>query len=176
MVKLTCNNCHNEFIFNGRYINNIIFYNDNGLITETKRGWFGNSNNGYEELEVGEIKIRNKTILNKLNKQENFVIPIKDEFNNSKYDLYLYIDNTNIKIISETIKEQKMSSTYIQIFNIFKISIFDEIVEVKNYLTSKTTEFGDKVKKIYKELQNLSINIDEYTLSLIMENFDIVKK
>lgn len=176
MVKLTCNNYHNEFIFNGRYIDNIIFYNDNGLITETKNGWFGNSNNCYEELEVGEIKIRNKTILNKLNKQENFVIPIKDKFNNSKYDLYLYIDDNNIKIINHTIENKNMTDTLIYTYDVFSISIFNEIVEIKTFIKSEKTNFGNIVEQMQNELKALNIDIDEYILTKLMKQYDLVKK
>ena len=176
MVKLIKENWNNQFIFNNRYLNNIIFYNDEGVFTETKCGWFGNGNNYYKEFEVGDIKIRNVSILNKMNKKENFVIPLKNYLNEKCYNLYLYIDDNNIKIINHTIENKNMTDTLIYTYDVFSISIFNEIVEIKTFIKSEKTNFGNIVEQMQNELKALNIDIDEYILTKLMKQYDLVKK
>ena len=176
MVKLIHNNCNNQFVFNNRYIDNIIFYNDDGFIAETHQGWFRKGVNNYKEFEVGNIKIRNKTSLNKMDKKENFVIPVKDTFGNLKYDLYLYVDNNNIKIVNSLPEHKTMSDTLIFVYEVLKISIFNEIIEIKIYIKSEKTDFGELVSTKLEELKQLDINIDTYDLSLLLKHYNLIKK
>ena len=61
----------NPFIMNDRQITNIIFYNDEGILFETHRGWFGYGNNVFKSFDlVDEVKVRRITALNKLDKKE----------------------------------------------------------------------------------------------------------
>ena len=68
MTTLTTTICWNPFILNGRQVTNIIFYNDEGIMFETHRGWFGNGNNVFRTLNVGDVKTRRVTALEKMEK------------------------------------------------------------------------------------------------------------
>ena len=83
---------------NDRQITNIIFYNDEGILFETHRGWFGYGNNVFKSFDlVDEVKVRRITALNKLDKKENFVQGIEKLINATsqipRYTAYFIADN-----------------------------------------------------------------------------------
>lgn len=111
-----------------------------------------------------------------MNKKENFVIPLKNYLNEKCYNLYLYIDDNNIKIINHTIENKNMTDTLIYTYDVFSISIFNEIVEIKTFIKSEKTNFGNIVEQMQNELKALNIDIDEYILTKLMKQYDLVKK
>lgn len=85
------------YTINGTEINNIIFYNEDGIITETNQGWIENNRNDITKIEVENLANRNKI---NLTKKENFVVKTSETDLNGrkKAHLYLYVDGENITI------------------------------------------------------------------------------
>lgn len=82
----------NPFIMNDRQITNIIFYNDEGILFETHRGWFGYGNNAFKSFDlVDEVKVRRITALNKLDKKENFVVSSSIAYSMIKAMIYIFM-------------------------------------------------------------------------------------
>ncbi len=119
MTTLTTTVCWNPFILNGRQVTNIIFYNDEGIMFETHRGWFGNGNNVFRTLNVGDVKTRRVTALEKMDKKENFCVTTKIPYSNDKgYVLYLYVDGEDIQLIKE---EKIWNPTFMELASYFRL-------------------------------------------------------
>ena len=76
-------------------VDNIIFYDDSGIITETGCGWLEGSESVIEEIDVDSPVKRLKV---NLTRKENFYVPAKDYYGDSVYCLYLYVDGDKIKV------------------------------------------------------------------------------
>ena len=177
MTTLTTTICWNPFILNGRQVTNIIFYNDEGIMFETHRGWFGNGNNVFRTLNVGDVKTRRVTALNKLDKKENFVVSSSIAYSNDKgYDLYLYIDGKNISLDKEEFKEENFSSTQIRKYVNRCLTIYNKKIDLEETLKFVDTDFGQEVKKIEEELSSLGIKINQYDLTKLLKNYNLVKR
>lgn len=85
------------YTINGNEINNIVFYNEDGIIAETNQGWIENNRKDITKIEVENLANRNKI---NLTKKENFVVKTSetDLDGRKKAHLYLYVDGENIAI------------------------------------------------------------------------------
>lgn len=168
----------NPFIMNDRQITNIIFYNDEGILFETHRGWFGYGNNAFKSFDlVDEVKVRRITALNKLDKKENFVVSSSIAYSNDKgYDLYLYVDGKNISLDKEEFKEENFSSTQIRKYVNRCLTIYNKKIDLEETLKFVDTDFGQEVKKTKEELSSLGIQINQYDLIKLLETYNLVKR
>lgn len=170
--KLTRASGFNPFILEGRIVNNIIFYNEDGKILEMNRGWFG-YNNDCESLDLGSITYRRKV---NLNRKENFYISIADNIHGLAYDLWIYVDNINVKIIDKGTCEKKCDCYSIQVYHDYDFEVYGYKFSQQFYVESIKTDFGKKVDEMSKELEQLNIRIDSYYLAQLLINYDLVKK
>lgn len=165
----------NPFFFDGKAVDDIIFYNDGGIIVSVGRGWFG-SNNDLDGLDVPEI-VRKRKI--DITKKLNFVVPYSDGYHPYKQcHLYLYVDGTNITLdkyitLNKTLGEH---ATDVHDVETYKGSILGVGFTFDKGVNFRRTEFGLKVDKVAKLLKEKRISIDLYNLQKLLENFDIVEK
>lgn len=140
----------------GYELDNIIIYNENGVLIETKKGWFDNSNNNFEEGDGLEITpaIKRKIKVN-FESKENFVIKSEEKSyrDMQKYTLYIYYKNVNYKYNGMTLD------------NIF-LNLNYSILNKYNYYVV----IGDRNAASYKieyneELQEAMKKIDHYTFT-----------
>lgn len=171
--KLTRTSGFNPFILDGRKVNNIIFYNEDGQIIETKQGWFGNFNNECESLDLGSIKHRRKV---NLTRKENFYISATDTFNSLIYDLWIYVDNNNVKIVDKGEVEQQYEKSTIYVYHKYDLEVYGYKFSQRFYVKTIKTEFGKHVDEVSKELEQMNIKIDSYYLKKLLESYDLVKK
>ena len=173
--KLEREKCLNPFFFDGKMVNNIVFYNDSGIIVSVGRGWFG-SNNNLDGLDVPEIVSKRKT---DITKKLNFVVPFYGGYYNCKQcHLYLYVDGTNITL-DKYITPGKSFGKYdtdVHDVETYKGAILGVGFTFDKWVNFRRTEFGLKVDKMGKLFKEKGISIDLYNLEKLLENFDIVEK
>ena len=96
-------------ILKGRNINTIKFYNESGLIFESRQGWLERST--YPETVEG-FDVSNVRNARKIDytKKDNFCISVKDYLGESAYDLYIYTGvGGDIEILSDYETKKDMS-------------------------------------------------------------------
>lgn len=170
----------------GYYVENICFYNENGVVVSTK-GWLENNNGGdikEIELPIEEIKLRRKenfdgkvfAMTNK-NKYTNetrmkLYIPcdmlgihfVENEYNKAVYDVYsIYKGNQEINIKqfvkSVDVKLQNIRSEYEQLCNNVDSSAL-YIKKTDDVITNleKMAELAKEYKDEKERLRNLTID------------------
>lgn len=72
---------------------------------ETHRGWFGNGNNVFRTLNVGDVKTRRVTALKKMDKKENFCVTTKIPYSMIKVMSFTYM--LMVKIFNLLKKKKK---------------------------------------------------------------------
>ena len=98
MNKLTTSLCYNPYLINNGKVENILFYNDSGIIAQTNRGWIGS--NRIDVLEFNDLEFSKRNKLN-LERKEHFFIksPKQSSYDPStQYDIYIYIPSTSMKL------------------------------------------------------------------------------
>lgn len=177
MNKLEKISCLNPFIFNGRYIKKIIFFDDSGVICENARGWFGNNNIYKNGLEVPEIASKKKI---DLSIKKCFYVPTPAEWYEQRgtkcADLYLYIDGEKIKFIKSEKKQVQINDRDLYFYNIFNFSIFAEVVTVEILEKIESTAFGEYVEEVKKNFESDGIKLDSYIIASILRKYNIIKK
>lgn len=86
----------------GYEIDNIIIYNERGVLIQTGRGWFDteySSNNCIDGLEITPEIIRKIKV--DFTKKDNFIIKSEQQcyYDNTRYTLYLYYKNIDYKYL-----------------------------------------------------------------------------
>lgn len=166
--------CTNPFVLDGIKINNIIFYNDEGSFLELHQGWFGNTDNYCKVLDLGSISYRRKI---NFSKKENFCVSVAEKYTNYKnYDLYIYIDNKNVKITDKGEQEVQFDASKVTVYHNYDFEVYGYKFSQHFYVKSYNTDFGNKVDAMAKELEELHINIDTFYLRLLMEKYELVRK
>lgn len=170
----------------GYYVENICFYNENGVVVSTK-GWLEDNNGGdikEIELPIEEIKLRRKenfdgkvfAMTNK-NKYTNetrmkLYIPcdmlgihfVENEYNKAVYDVYsIYKGNQEIKIKqfvkSVDVKLQNIRSEYEQLCNnVDSSALYIKKTDDVIANLEKMAELAKEYKEEKERLRNLTIN------------------
>ena len=99
----------------GYRLNNILFYNDNGVVYQTGHGWFSSfefSNTSFD-VRLSTSKPIKRKIKMDLSKNEPFIFKYDDSYDIS-YDLYLPISDFNIEY-----KYKKQGDSIFKIFYLF---------------------------------------------------------
>lgn len=99
----------------GYRLNNILFYNDNGVVYQTGHGWFSSfefSNTSFD-VRLSTSKPIKRKIKMDLSKNEPFIFKYDDSYDIS-YDLYLPISDFNIEY-----KYKKQGDAIFKIFYLF---------------------------------------------------------
>lgn len=171
---LTRTTGYNPFVLDDIKINNIIFYNDEGQLLDLNQGWFGNNNNYCQSLDLGSISYRRKI---NFSKKENFCVSVAEKYTNYKnYDLYIYVDNKNVKIIDKGLREIQFDASKVTVYHDYDFEVYGYKFSQYFYVKSYNTDFGNKVDAMAKELEELHINIDTFHLRLLMEKYELVRK
>lgn len=160
MTRLEAKGFSRYYYFNDNAIKNIIFYNDNGIIMETKQGWL-ECHGDIRSIECGEIVNRNKE---NLTRKENFVIksPEKNYLNNkSELVLYLYVDNCNIKIKKTGEDVTRYTNDYIlsyayQYYDIFEGEVNGEAFKMRIFSRYEAVDIKEKeqAKRLYESVKD----------------------
>lgn len=164
--------CMNYFNFKDYPVSKFVFYDDNGIIYTSKRGWF--DYNKAESLDIGEIVVRRKE---NLERKENFAIVTTSEYsyNRKEYIIYVYVDGINVKLTQETPYKRNMGETQIWTEQKNIIEMGGESFTEINVLKIEDSDFGQRVKDMMKDLESENIKIDSYTLSKLMKKYTINK-
>lgn len=160
MTRLEAKGFSRYYYFNNNAINNIIFYNDDGIIMETKQGWL-ECHGDVRSIECGEIVNRNKE---NLTRKENFVIKSSEKdylTNKAKLILYLYVDNCNIKIkktgedVTRFTNDYNLSYAY-QYYDIFEGEVNGEAFKMRVMSRYETVDIKEKeqAKRLYKSIKD----------------------
>lgn len=102
----------------GFELNNIIIYNEDGILIETGCGWFSESNNHTEgNVNGGILKINTGTEEKHKKEKHNFIIKDNDcSYKDNVYTLYIYYKNVNYKPIA-IVKNSLFIEVEYQLFN-----------------------------------------------------------
>ena len=129
-------------------LDNIIIYSENGILIETKRGWFDNGNNEIKDgLEIKPEIVKKLKI--DFNCKQNFIVRSeqKEYRFDRKYTLYLYYKNINYKFEGLTLDSIFLNLNY-SILNSYKNYIVIGDREKK----SDNIQYSDKLKETFKKI------------------------
>lgn len=160
MTRLEVKGISRYYYFNDNAIKNIIFYNDDGIIMETKQGWL-ECHGDIKSIECGEIASRNKV---NLTRKENFVIKESTKHyqnNKAELTLYLYVDNCNIKIkktgedVTKFTNDYNLSYGY-QYYSIFEGEIDGEAFKMRVMTKHENIDIKEKeqAQKLYESIKD----------------------
>lgn len=131
-------------------LDNIIIYSENGILIETKRGWFDHGNNDIiDGLEIKPEIVKKLKI--DFNCKQNFIVrsePKEYRFDR-KYTLYLYYKNINYKFEGLTLDNLFLNLNY-SILNNYKNYIVIGDREKK----SDSIQYSDKLKENLKKIDS----------------------
>ncbi len=186
MYKLKTESCYNPYLIHNGTVRNIKFYDDNGVISQTDKGWFGN--NRIDILEFNDLEFKKRLKINLENKDNFFIKSDKQEsFDRSlSYDIYIYIPDSNLIVepLGECLAMETDATIYYGIF--FNLTAtfndrYDFSVDTHErrkfmrsmYSRSVKTAYGlkiDSIKKLLKK-DNYSYSVDD-----IVKNLDSINK
>lgn len=164
--------CMNYFNFKDYPVSKFVFYNENGIIYTSKRGWF--DYNRTETLDIGEIVVRRKE---NFERKENFAIVTTSEYsyNRKEYIIYVYVDDDKVKLIKELPYQREMGETQIWTEQKIVIEMGGETFTEVDVLKIEDSDFGQRVKEMMQDLESENIKIDSYTLTKLMKKYNINK-
>ena len=164
--------CMNYFNFNQLPVSKFVFYNDDGVIYTSKRGWFDDDRSDI--LDIGEIVQRRKE---NFTRKENFAMTTTAEYfrNKKEYIIYVYVDGDNVKVTKETPYQRNMSETQIWTEQKIVIEMGGKTFTEIHVLKTEDSDFGKQVNQMMKELESENIKIDSYTLTKIMKKYNLNK-
>lgn len=131
-------------------LDNIIIYSENGILIETKCGWFDHGNNDIiDELEIKPEIVKKLKI--DFNCKQNFIVRSeqKEYRFDRKYTLYLYYKNINYKFEGLTLDNLFLNLNY-SILNNYKNYIVIGDREKK----SDSIQYSDKLKENFKKIDS----------------------
>lgn len=133
----------------GYELDNIIIYNESGIIAETSCGWFReqyNNNNTFKDsATIDPIHLRKSV---DLTKKENFIIKDNDRTYETRYILYIYYKNVNFKAL-----EIKTDGFWIEGF--YQIELPEKTI-ICDQMFGKTEMKSDSIKyQYYKTIEDL---------------------
>lgn len=133
----------------GYELDNIIIYNEDGIITQTGGGWFReqyNNNNTFKEgTTIDPIHLRKSV---DLTKKENFIIKDTERTYETRYVLYIYYKNVNFKAL-----EVKKDGFWIE--GIYTLDLPEKTITCDQCF-GKTNMKSDNIKyQYYKTIEDL---------------------
>lgn len=164
--------CMNYFNFKDYPVSKFVFYNENGIIYTSKRGWF--DYNRAETLDIGEIVVRRKE---NFERKENFAIVTTSEYsyNRKEYIIYVYVDDDKVKLLKELPYQREMGETQIWTEQKIVIEMGGETFNEIEVLKIEDSDFGQRVKEMMQDLESENIKIDSYTLTKLMKKYNLNK-
>ena len=199
-MKITnCSVCLRPYGLHGKKVHRVYFFNENGVIFNTRSGWIEKSYQDLKEdvtyfgsVDVLEIDIQEpvKKIKKDLSIKKNFYIKaervadwerlydLKDE-----YDLYIYVgDVVKVEKTKELTREEE-NTTYMATVQYIEYLITGLTAEPFKVITQNTlktyeTKESEQAKEILEILKENRIycNLDEYSICKMLKVFNITKK
>lgn len=195
--------CLRPYGINKKQVHRIYFYNNNGVIFQSRSGWLEKStlknlsDGGYlPSQDIKEIELK-KDLIRKIKKdltktKESFYIKAEKihDWESSydlkdQYDLYIYVDNKdNIKVekIQEHTQDEE-GSTYINTVKYTEYKTTGLTPESFTMVKSEILKSEDTKEKIQAEKilqvikdKKLYINISDYDLCKLLKHFEIKEK
>ena len=188
---------YNPYYIKGadKYCNNILFHNGSEVICEVGRGWFDDTRNyegysgitliGVEELKkatnFSNENKRNASIEKHIKNKEYFYILNPKKYGEVTCNLYLYVDENNIKTVEcrEYIEDWKSEYdlTYTKYnHKVYRFNINGIIVEVDNRIGKveiDTAELSKKADELEKLFKDNSIYIGKADVCKILNSFNV---
>lgn len=130
-------------------LNNIIIYNEDGILIETGCGWFNESNNHTEDANIdgGILKINSGTESKHLKEKNNFIIKDNNcSYKDNVYILYIYYKNINYKPIA-IVKNSLFVEVEYQLFNNTDKKYSKAIGQSKKYSDAVYWELRNEIKE-----------------------------
>ena len=184
LIKTPLWNPLTVYLDSGSYpLNNIVFYNEDGIVMDVGKGWFGQ--NSYDVV-IATSKPCKRKVKVDFNKNETFVIKSANIYN-KRYNLYIPIndvmitttyikDNIGIKANHKFIDlngHECIWSEYVKTFYNMKYDISEKfVVEIKkleklSYANIPQNEFDtiiQNLKQLYDKYQKVFQDIENYTV------------
>lgn len=162
----------NYFNFNEHPVKKFVFYNDNGILYTSNRGWFDYDKT--EKLDIGEITIRRKE---NFERKENFAIAETSDYflKRKEYVIYVYVDGVNVKFTQEKPYTTPMGDSQIWTEQKNIIEMGGVTFTERKVLKTEPSNFGKKVKEVLADLESENIKIDSYTLSKLLKKYNLNK-
>lgn len=174
--KLTTQPLFNPFFVEDRQLKKIVFYNDSGVVFETRSGWFGSNNNFRGGFNIPDAVLRRKI---DFTRKECFYVSTPGEYyeRGRKFAiLYLYIDGEKIKQLDRAEYEKQMCESQVWHYERFEFDILDQYINEHIVTKIEKTDFGRQVEEMEKKLEELHIKINSYDLTQLMKKFDLIEK
>ena len=193
METLRTSTYSSHLTLNSNAINHINFYNSNNeiihtaydrLMTETDHEFAGELNI-LQVLNTGKSFRKEETkqaFINKmLQKHINFAYT---DFSTKTLELFLYVDNEFIKVVKEeeTTKMHPCSYDLTKTYTTTKtitLDIYNKIVKDKQTVESNTVqmpEVQEQAKKLYEELKDNYIFMQEHIFNELFNKYELVKR
>lgn len=144
-------------------LDNIIFYNDNGIIVEVGNGYFEREQGlTIKEEVVRKIKVD-------LTKKQNFIVKHKDKWyadDEVKYAIYIYADNVDLKYIGKEVSCDYLYDKY----SVNGIEFTRYVEDLGKNLHSINEKAEQEVKKLADIFRYSGKGIEESELLSIFRN------
>lgn len=157
----------------GHYVHNIHFYDESGVVVSSGFGWLERKYNtittDIEEIElpVDEIKLRRKEKFDGV----VFAMTKKDDFGDTRYELYIPCDMLNICFVEYILK-------YDQVRKVYKGSNDIYISEYVKSVDVKLNEIRSEYERLYKDVSDSALYIEkpEIVLAKLEKMMELTKQ
>ena len=176
-------------------INNIHFYNETGIVHTSEFPLKNEKGEAIKTFKVTDITTIDKTFrkeetykkfLDKmLATKTNFTIITKKDILGVPYvNLFLYIDNENIKLLKQeaNIEESLQERNLDKIVFHYTTStlLINNITVIDKYLDKVETvpykELQEQARKMYQEIKNICYGLDESNFFKIFNQYELIKR
>lgn len=166
----------------GHYeLDNIVIYNEKGLLIETGCGWFNESNNHTENTEIKNdiLKINTGTEEKHIKEKHNFIIKTKNSYKDG-YTLYLYYKNINYKPVA-IVKRSLFVEVDYQLFNNNEKTYSKAIGNSRKYSQEIYSELRKEIEKTEKNTYRYDEHMEELEQQLknikkLMKKYEKIKE
>lgn len=139
-------------------LDNIIFYNEYGIVLEVGNGYFDNDEDNFSFK--GYVVSRRKE---NLTRKENFIISSKKNiWNEKRYTLYIYDKNVDIQYID-------LIKRYDNVYKLYKVNGVEILSFVKN-LDTKKWHLKDLIEEQAKKIESYKLPLQNEEMKEICDN------
>lgn len=139
-------------------LDNIIFYNEYGIILEVGSGYFDNDEDNFSFK--GYVVSRRKE---NLTRKENFIISSKKNiWNEKRYTLYIYDKNVDVQYID-------LIKRYENVYKLYKVNGVEILSFVKN-LDTKKWHLKDLIEEQAKKIESYKLPLQNEEMKEICDN------
>lgn len=175
---------YNPFEVNGKQIEDIHFFDENGIQASTGRGWFGQSNNPYPTI-IFNFKTTNKRKPD-FTLKHGFLLPTKSRYATDKGNKDLYLPLSQLHYTIECNKVGYEGKQEIQYFDRMEFEARaqynndpteDNIIEFMFNFRYKATDYGKHIQDFTDKLNNRAgLNLHTGKVEDLLEVADVKLK